>query len=31
MNLPLLFARRYLLAKRSTHAINVITVVASVE
>jgi len=25
MNLPLLFARRYLLAKRSTNAINVIT------
>ena len=30
MNLPLLFARRYLLAKRSTNAINVITLISIV-
>lgn len=28
MNLPLLFARRYLLAKRSTNAVNVITAIS---
>jgi len=30
MNLPLLFARRYLLAKRSTNAINLITLISIV-
>ena len=30
MNLPLLFARRYLLAKRSTNAVNVITAISMV-
>lgn len=30
MNLPLLFARRYLLAKRSTNAINIITLISIV-
>lgn len=30
MNLPLLFARRYLLAKRSTNAVNVITAISIV-
>ena len=28
MNLSLLFARRYLLAKRSTNAVNIITVIS---
>ena len=30
MNLPLLFARRYLLAKRSRNAINIITLISIV-
>lgn len=30
MNLPLLFARRYLFAKRSTNAINIITIISIV-
>nr|MBP6312915.1 ABC transporter permease [Flavobacteriales bacterium] len=30
MNLPLLFARRYLLAKRSQNAVNVITLISIV-
>ena len=30
MRLPLLFARRYLLAKRSTNAVNIITVISIV-
>src|SRR5690606_37397772 len=30
MNLPLLFARRYLFAKRSTNAINIITAISIV-
>ena len=30
MRLPLLFARRYLLARRSTNAVNIITVISIV-